>query len=260
MKYSDKQIKKLLDAIYDGTIDIYTLPEDLYFATADYLKSALYKGFGGGLADFDGKKLELLQELRENIYMFSAAKTYQEVDSIKQLMFDENGELIDNRTFNQLGAKEFENWNDNWGATEYNTAVAQGEMASKWSEIERTKDVLPLLVYQTIGEGLGCEICSPLDGLTAPVDDPIWDTIYPTNHYNCECIVIQEDRDNATETDKSEKEEIVNGVTDNMNPLFQMNCGKDGYVFNPEHPYFDVAPKDRDFAKDNFGLPIPEED
>jgi hypothetical protein len=37
-----------------------------------------------------------------------------------------------------------------------------------------------------------------------------------------------------------------------------MNPGKDGYIFSPDHPYFDVAPKDREFAKENFGLPIPE--
>lgn len=260
LNYSDNQIKNLLDGIYKGTIDIYSLPEDLYFAIADYLKSGLYAGFGGGLADFDGTKLELLNELRENIYMFSAAKTYHEVESIKELMFDENGDLISNRDFNQFGAKEFEKWDENWGATEYNTAIAQGEMASKWYEIQRTKDVLPLLVYQTIGEGLGCDICSPLDGLTAPVDDPIWDSVYPTNHFNCECIVIQEDRDNATETNEEEKTNIVDGVNENMNPMFQMNCGKDGYVFSPEHPYFTVEPKDIEFAKNNFGLPIPEED
>jgi Phage Mu protein F like protein len=260
LNYSDEEIKKLINDIYEGIVDIYNLPEPLYLAIAEQLKSGLYHGFGGVLSDFKGSKLELLNELRENIYMFSAAKTATEVESMQSLMFDENGDLRNINEFSRLAGQEFDLYNDSYGRTEYNTAVAQAEMASKWDEIQRTKDVLPLLVYQTIGEGLGCEICSPLDGLTAPVDDPIWDSVYPTNHFNCECIVIQEDRDNATETDRDSKDAIVSGVKEEMNPIFQMNCGKDGYVFSPEHPYFQVEPKHRELAKNNFNLPIPEED
>jgi SPP1 gp7 family putative phage head morphogenesis protein len=256
-EYSDEQLKSLLAGIYAGEITQYDLPVDLYEAIVKQLTSGLYKGFGGDLVDFEGKDLELLNELRENIYMFSAAKTFEEVGTIKDLMFDANGDLVGQREFNRLGSATFENYNANYGATEYNTAVAQAQSASKWNEIQKNKDLLPLLVYQTVGEGLGCDICSPLDGITAKVDDPIWDSIMPTNHFNCECIVIQEDEENATETPESEKEDIVGSVTENMSDVFKMNPGKDGYIFKDDHPYFQVAPKDRDFAANNFNLPIP---
>ena len=253
-KYSDEQLKDLLDGIYSGAITEYNIPEDLYFAIADYLKGGLYQGFGGTLEDFSGKDLELLNELRENVYMFSAAKSYQEMKDIGSLMVDENGDLISNREFNQLGAQKFDQWNENWGRTEYNTAVAQGTMAVKWNEIESNKDLLPILSYSTIGDA--CDICAPLDGLTAPVDDPVWNDIYPTNHFNCECIVTQHEEGKEL-TPVDEKEQIYDQVTKEMDDVFMMNSGKDGYVFSPEHPYFGVEPKDREFAKENFGLPIP---
>jgi len=257
MEYSDKQIKDLLDSIYEGEITEYDLPEDLYFAIADYLKKGLYKGFGGTLADFEGKDLELLQELRNNIYMFSAAKTFKEVQDIASLLTNENGERRTSKEFNQIGSQTYDNWINNWGKTEYNTAVAQATMAGKWNEIQKNKDLLPYLTYSTIGDA--CDICAPLDGMTAKVDDPIWDSVMPVIHFNCECIVSQEE-DTATPTPDDEKEATVDEVTGNMDDVFKMNPGKDGYIFKDDHPYFEVDKGDEKFAKENYNLPIPEED
>ena len=89
IKYSDKLIERLLEGIYNGTINERELPVSLYKAIAENLKQALYEGFGGTLSDFAGKDFELLNELRENVYMFSAAKTFQEVNEIGAMMFDE---------------------------------------------------------------------------------------------------------------------------------------------------------------------------
>jgi len=254
MNYSKKEIEKLLDGIYAGDISEYNIPESLYFSIADYLKSGLYKGFGGDLTDFKGKDLELLQELRENTYMFSAAKSFQEVKQIGSLMFNEDGDLRSSREFSALGAAEFDKWNKDWGLTERNTAIAQAKMAGKWNEIQENKDLLPYLTYSTIGDA--CDICAPLDGLTAKVDDPIWNSVMPVNHFNCECVVLQGE-DTGTLTPEREKEAIYDTVTGEMSDTFKMNPGKDGYIFSPDHPYFEVAPKDQAFAKTNFGLPIP---
>ncbi len=257
-KYSDNKLKSLISGIYSGEITEYNIPEDLYHSIADYLKDGLYKGFGGTLSDFSGKDLELLSELRENIYMFSAAKSFTELQQMRDLLINSEGELKTGREFAKDAAATFENFNENWGLTERNTCITQAQSASKWNEIQKNKDLLPYLVYQTVGEGLGCDICSPLDGLTAPVDDPIWDSIAPVNHFNCECILIQEEKDNVTVTPDDEKEDIVGSVKDEISDVFKMNPGKDGYIFKDDHPYFDVQPKDREFAKENFGLPIPD--
>ena len=179
VKYSDEQIQELLKGLYDGSIDEYNIPESLYLATAEYLMKAVELGF----EDFEGKDIELFNELRENVYMFSAAKTFQQLRDIGSLMFDEDGNRVSINEFSKLGEERFDTWNDDWGRTEYNTAVASATTAVKWQEVEDNKDVLPVLSYSTIGDA--CDICAPLDGLTASVDDAIWNTLTPPNHFNC---------------------------------------------------------------------------
>ena len=250
MKYTDKQISKLLYGIFDGTITEVDLPLDYYNAVVDYLKAGLYKGFGMDLSQAVGKDLELLTELRENVYMFSAAKTYNEVKEISALLTD--GEGV--KTFNQFkkdALSIYETYNVDYLKTEYNTAVGQGTMAVKWNEIEKNKEFLPLLQYSAIGDA--CDICGPLDGMVAPVDDPVWDSVMPLNHFNCLCTVLQLDDGNVTEGNAS----LVAGVEEKMQPLFVNNAGKTGQVFTKDHPYFDA---DKNLGKNNFGLPIPEND
>lgn len=247
MKYTAKQINNLLDGIFDGSITEFDLPLDYYNAVVDYLKQGLYKGFGSDLASATGKDLELLIELRDNVYMFGAAKTYNEVKEISALLTD--GENV--RTFAEFKAeamKVYETYNVDYLKTEYNTAIGQGTMAAKWNEIEKNKDILPLLQYSAIGDA--CDICEPLDGMIAEVNDPVWDSVMPLNHFNCLCTVLQLDEGKPTEN----RDEIVADVEDKMQPIFINNAGKTGEVFSKEHPYF-YGPGDK-----NFGLPIPETD
>jgi len=255
--YTESELQSLLEGIATGIISEYAIPESLYLKIADYLKTGLYQGFGGTLADFSGVDLELLTELRENVYMFSAAKSFTEMSEFRALLFNEEGERRTMREFLQYGSQSYEKFNEDWGRTEYSTAEGQAQMASKWQEIERNKDLLPILEYSAIGDA--CAICQPLDGLTAPVSDPIWGTISPLNHFNCECVLIQHEGD-KTLTPSSEKDEVYKDVTGKMSDMFKMNPGIDRYVFSPDHPYFDVAKKDLEYAKNNFNLPIPKTD
>ena len=93
MKYSETDINKLIEGIYDGSITEYKLPKSLYNAIASHFEKGLYKGFGMNLSDAIGKDFELLNELRENVYMFSAAKTFAEVQHINSLLLNESGEI-----------------------------------------------------------------------------------------------------------------------------------------------------------------------
>lgn len=255
--YSEEDVKALLWQMVTGKVTEHAIPQSLYFDIAENLRDGLYEGFGGTLLDFTGKDLELLTELRENIYMFSAAKSYQELKYIRSLMFDEDGNLVSAREFSQRGQQAFEQWNETWGRTEFNTAVGQGEMAAKWNEIEANQDILPMLEYSAIGDS--CDICKPLDGIIAPVKDPIWRKIAPLNHFNCKCTLLQHD-DSVKATPKKERNRIYDDVTSKMDDVFLMNPGINKYVFFPDHPYFNVGLKDKEFAMRNFDLPIPKTD
>lgn len=255
--YSNKQIEALIKGIEDGSIDEMNLPEGYYNAITDYLKKGVLKGFTAGTAQISKLDLPLLEELYTNVYMFGAAKTFQLTKEISQLLIDkETGEVRTSREFNNLARSKYDDWNDHWGLTEYNTAIAQGDSAAKWQEIERQKDIMPYLQYSAIGDA--CVICKPLDGLIAHVDNPIWDKVAPINHFNCLCIVKQRESD-VTPTDNPT--DIVNPVVEKMKErkqnTFINNVGKTGQVFTKEHPYFDVGKKYREYAKKNFNLPIP---
>lgn len=247
MQYSEKQIQGLLKGVYSGKYTNRELPEDLYYAIADHLKKGLYDGYGMTLSTATGRDLQLLGELRENIYMFSGAKTYQEVVTMRDLLTDTDSF----RDFEKRALDIYGEYNRTWLATEYDTAIGQGQCAVKWEGFVRDKDVLPNLRYSTAG-GDVCEICAPLDGMVAPVDSEIWDKVAPLNHWHCMCLL------EATEDDVSERD--ISSVVEKMDDNFIMNPGTDGYIFKEDHPYFEVAKADSGFAADNFGLPIPDKD
>ena len=274
LEFSDEYIKQLFKGIYNGTITPYELPENLYYAIADYLKKGVYEGYGIDfnkltkqinddlVTEFTEADLELLAELRTNIYMFSAAKTYQQVKEMTEALINDKGTIVSFDEFQDQADEIFDLYNDTWLKTEYDTAIGQSMEAVKWQSIENQKDILPYLRYSAVLDDNTSEICAPLDGIVAPVDDPIWDTIAPLNHFNCRCLLEQVDQEEGenTETDEDDKNERVDGVTDEMQDVFKMNAGKDGYVFKEDHPYFDVPKKDREFAQNNFDLKIPHKD
>ena len=256
MKYTRKQISNLIESIYDGTVTERMLPVELYSAISEYFLKGLHEGFGMSLGDAAGKDYELLAELTENIYMFSSAKTYTQVKEMNSLIKNEDGEVKTFANFYKDASETFELYNKDYALTEYNTCLAQAQNAVKWNEIEKNKKLFPNLRYSAVIDDNTSDICLALDGLVAPVNDEIWNSVYPENHFQCRCVVLQEDSDIELTPD-DEKEIRVAETEDKMQDLFKMNAGKDGYVFKDDHPYFQVEKKDRDFARENFGLPIP---
>ena len=113
-------------------------------------------------------------------------------------------------------------------------------------------DVLPLLQYQTIGDGRVRPTHAALDNIIRPISDPFWKQYYPPNGWRCRCTVIQ--LSEGQETDLSGF-----NPPDDVPPLFRMNAGQDGYVFKSKgkdkHPYFDIAKEDKANAKVNWNLP-----
>ena len=258
LEFSDIEIENLLQGIYDGSITEYDLPENLYYAIADYLKKGLYKGFGGSLEDFavDSVDLDLLTELRENIYMFSAAKTFQQVSDMSEVL-----EATDNfKDFKEHAGEIFGLYNDTYLKTEYDTSVASGQMGVKWNQIQAEKHILPYVRLDVVEDDNTSDICEPLDGITVPVDDPFLDDYYPPNHWKCRTIAVQVSEDDAEPSSKDDIEAAEDHADEHMQDIFKMNVGKDRVVFSDEHPYFDVSKEDKGFARDNFGLPIPEDD
>jgi hypothetical protein len=90
-----------------------------------------------------------------------------------------------------------------------------------------------------------------------PVNDPFWDEFYPPNHWNCRSTVLQLDEGEISS--KAEVDKAKEHADEDMQDVFKMNVGKDEIVFSPDHPYFKVPKEDKELAKRNFDLPMPED-
>ncbi len=63
--------------------------------------------------------------------------------------------------------------------------------AGKWARIERVKDAFPFLRYVQIQRDTKREEHARYHDLIRPVDDPVWERIYPPNGWRCGCTVQQ---------------------------------------------------------------------
>jgi uncharacterized protein with gpF-like domain len=78
----------------------------------------------------------------------------------------------------------------------FDTNVNQSFNAARMGQQERVaagmrkKKIEPYLVYKSIVTGGITDICKYLNGIAIKESDPIWDYIYPMNHFGCRSRVI----------------------------------------------------------------------
>jgi len=240
--------------IWRDVITVFALPVVLFSDTFKQLQKALFRGFGANLDDFAEGSAEfvLLTKLKGNLNQFSAAKTFQNIKDTQVFRLDE-GRLRPFTEFRKDARKIFDQYNENWLKTEFETTVASSQSADQWQDFERDKKALPLLKYQTIGDDRVRPEHAELDGIVRPVTDSFWDTFMPPNGFNCRCTVIQ----------LEEGEEPISPIiTPPPKPdpdIFNSNPGKDPFIFKSKgkspHPYFKVPRDFDDLKKRNFDLP-----
>jgi len=262
--------------IYDGRVNEYLLPQTIYHHTANELMSGVFKGFGGDFTSFQigTSNYEILKKFHKNIYTFSSAKTFHEVRDIQKFIFDDKGFKRSFSQFKKDAIPVFERYNGrkDWLRTEYNTAIAQANSSSQWQDIVEQADILPYLQFSTVKDPKVRPDHAEFEGLTRPVNDPIWDIANPPLGYNCRCIIIQLSTEEAKVSKKQgdtyswkqgsqEQKMTRNQFKEEIDPMFRMNPGKDHYIFKDkgigQHPYFKVPDKFKIFKEKNFGLPIP---
>ncbi len=250
-KYSQEFLDKLILDIYYGVVTVESLPLTLYTAISDTLL--------GAFEEIKGSPSQaLLQELSDNLHLFSGAKLYQQINDISLLTSD--GMIKNFKDFKTEALKIHERYNQNWLQTEYSTTVAQAQNAVRWEQIQDQKQTLPYLMYSAVIDKNTSDICRPLNGVTRPVDDPFWKTNTPVNHWNCRCTLQQFDKEDAIDfgITSDKKAEAINTVMGGKRQeLFNNNIGMTKEIFPKSHPYFDIPKKDIPSAKVNFGLPVP---
>lgn len=254
--FNDDDFERIINGILIGAITTEILDSETYFKIARKLTEGVFNGFGMSFEglQYGSEDYQMLFDLRENVYVFSGAKTYQQTRELSLKLRDlltKNKEVTSLADFKKQANQILIKYNQDWLTTEYHSAIAQARSSSQWMEFEKDKGIYPMLTYHTVGDARVRPTHAALDGISRPIDDKFWSNYMPPNGWNCRCTALQG-------TDEVEKTNLQGFKQPNDVPdIFMMNAGKDRIVFSPKHPYFDVAPKDKTNAKNNWGLPLP---
>lgn len=211
------------------------------------LREALVQGYGKDFStiDYTSPDFNQLSHLERNVFQFSAAKNYQELRQLTNLLKD--GDRVRGYAeFKGEALKLHKLFNNTWLQAEYNLAVNGSAMASKWIDFQKNKEALPFLIYQTVGDARVRDSHKALDGVQRKIDDAFWKTHYPPNGWNCRCT--------ANQTGQGSETAIGKIKYPTVQPMFRTNLAEAGLVFPKDHPYYIGIPKDI-LAKAVFYLP-----
>jgi len=249
--FSDEEIERIVIGVYSGLITPQSLDVATYLRVAEKLTNGVYNGFGKSLTDveWNSPDFKMLNDLRNNVYVFSGAKQYHQVREMVDAIYDKD-RIKPFSEYKKTGTDIFKNYNENYLRAEYNAAISQSRSASMWMDIESNSELLPMLTYSTVGDGRVRPEHAMLNNISRPVNDKFWDNYFPPNGWNCRCTTLQTDSEDKTSLKGFKQPSTVP-------PEFMMNAGKQKIVFSDKHPYFVVAPKDKDLASNNFYMPKP---
>lgn len=131
-------------------------------------------------------------------------------------------------------------YNGRWLEAEYHQTVATANMAAKWEDFQRNKDLYPNLKYVTVGDGRVRPEHQAWEGVIRPIDDPWWSTHYPPNDWGCRCDVEQ------TDEDPTEGEPKMDPIKE----AFRNNAAQSGKIFQSEAYSVDLS----NIEKDNVSI------
>lgn len=230
----EPEMLKMIRSVFDGEIEEGALRTEMYLRIASLLISALDEGWlMPESIDYNSPDNEKLAFIQNNIHAFSAAKSLTELQELRGLMTDEEGNIRTFRDFKEKALELHTIHNLTYLKTEFQSAMASAQMGSQWLRYEEAADVLPNLIYETVGDDRVRPDHENLDGVIAPLNDPFWDSYYPPNGWGCRCDVRQTDED---PDDPSAIQNLAASLQ--IKPYFQRNVGKTAVFFPEDHPYF----------------------
>lgn len=249
--FPDEFIEMYLNGVYHKIFTPHDLSIEYHKKVGYDLEYGVDSGFGNPGTNLVSRETLTYQSLRENVWIFSAAKQYTQLRELSAMV----SEKTTYQEFRKKAVSVFDEYNKNYLKTEYNTAVGQSQMARDWVRSYEEREALPMLRYNTQKDARVRDEHAILDGITLPVDDKFWNLYMPKNGWNCRCFTTQHEETKKTDLSKIDLSELSD---DRKFPeVFKMNPGKDGIVFSKKHPYFRVAKGDKEFRNQNYKMPIP---
>lgn len=221
--------RRVMQSLYDNKLQPGEISPELFALLAQ----ELLKGIEVGSGELNSPVLETI--MKENVYVFSGFKTYQQLRECTLLLNDDEGLRKPFTKFYQDVKAVNETYNVNYLRAEYNNAVASSQMAANWQDIQSRKDVAPFLRYKTAEDERVRPAHAAMDNIVRRVDDPFWGWYYPPNGWSCRCHVVQE----------IDAEVTVDFLAPEIPVMFRNNVGESGIIFPDTHPYFNVQQAER---------------
>lgn len=258
LPFTEAEMEVYLQQVWLEVITLDELSVKYHSRISQYLNDALDAGYGQEALRYNpfGPVGALYSDLRQNIYLFSAAKQYTQVRELSDIISDigENATFSD---FKKEAEKVFEKFNKHHLKTEFFTAVGQAQSAADWLDADLTKELFPLLQYKTQQDQRVRPQHSILSNIVLPVDDPFWREYHPKNGFRCRCFTLKKSEGVITNMSEISLPKFKAGS--DFPPIFKMNPGRDKLIFDPStHPYFRVKRGDGDLKKKNYNMPIPD--
>lgn len=156
---------------------------------------------------------EITEETTQKYFWVKEATSLEMTKKIQKSLISllKNGgtfkEWQDNydKNFSDMGLKPTGSYTETVYRTNLQTAYAAG----RYQQQESQKELFPYWHYVAIIDDVTTDICSELNGKTYKANDPIWNTIYPPNHYSERASVIALNNEDLAEmginTDSSDE-------------------------------------------------------
>ena len=245
--FDERERDVYLELFFAGLITRRQLDQHYHNRVSEMLFSPVRKHIGDPGALEEGVRRDMSRAMRRNVFEFSAAKQYQQARALSSIIDDQ----IDFTTFKGAATVVFDEFNNNFLRTEFETAVTATQNANTFIDAVETVDDFPLVRYFTQQDTRVRPAHQSLQGVTLPVTDPFWRRYWPPNGWNCRCFVVKLEEGQRTDINNVDLQD----VRDNTPELFRQNPAISGQLFDKKkHPYWRVARGDSGFRDNNFGL------
>jgi len=244
----DALIEPYLDRIYKGEMNANQVIMEIYGHNSKELLKSFETGYEKTFfsPDWTIKDNNMLNRVQNNIFAFSGAKAYAQMQELRAAVYDTNGNLLSPDVFRERARNINKLYNKNYLEVERQNVMAAGTQASRWMDIEDTADTHPYLEYVTMRDGHVREEHLVLDGTVLPVDDPFWRMYYPPNGWGCRCSTRKftereyehrKGRNNGENitTDSEEAQKLAGKC---VAKPFRHNVGTSEIIDRDGHPYF----------------------
>lgn len=202
--------------------------------------SILQDGFSKGIGYQIPSTMK--RNLSENIYVFSGAKTYAELNELSGLLLDDSGKIKPFQQFWKEVQAIHQDYNKNYLEAEYIFATQSAQMATHWNDFVQDGDRYHLQ-YRTAGDERVRETHRILNNTTLPPSDPFWDQFFPPNGWRCRCTTVQVRKQKYPVSNTTQAQLAGVKATNGKNTIFRFNPGKQEVIFPKHHPYFTALSK-----------------